>query len=113
MRTLCLSPDFDAILFWRDEQSQDKADERALPLSDGLSKRLDEFYRWFGELYLQADAPRSRMDNRLFDDSGIALWEQLRSELQGQYRVVYYSLELLDYFETPELFRATRKETYA
>ena len=113
MRTLCLSPDFDAILFWRDEQSQAKADERALPLSDGLRQRLDEFYRWFSELYLSADEPRSRLDNRLFDDTGMELWEQLRSELQGQYQVTYYSQEFAEYFETPELFRATRKETYA
>jgi len=53
------------------------------------------------------------LDNRLFDDTGIELWEQLRSELQGQYRVIYYSLELAEHFETPEQFRVTRKETYA
>jgi len=113
MRTLCLNPDFDAILFWRDEQSRDKVDERTLPLTGALRERLEEFYRWFSELYLQADGPRSRLDNRLFDDSGIELWEQLRSELQGQYRVIYYSQELAEYFDTPELFRVTRKETYA
>jgi len=113
MRTLCLSLDFDAILFWRDGQSQDKADERALPLSDGLKQRLDEFYKWCSELYLLADEPRSQLDNRLFDDRGIELWEELRSELQGQYRVTYYSQELAEYFETPELFRVARKETYA
>jgi hypothetical protein len=113
MRTLCLSMDFDAILFWRDDQSQDKADQHALPLSDGLRQRLDEFYRWFSELHLLADGPRSQLDNRLFDDRGIELWEQLRSELQGQYRVIYYSQELAEYFDTPELFRAARKGTYA
>jgi len=113
MCTLCLSPDFDAILFWRDEQSSAVADERTLPLSDGLRQRLDEFYRWFSELYLSADGPRSQVDNRLCDDTGIELWEQLRSELQGQYRVIYYSLELAEHFETPEQFRVTRKETYA
>ena len=56
---------------------------------------------------------RSQLDNRLFDDTGIELWEQLRSELHGRYRVIYYSQELAEYFETPELFRTTRKETYA
>lgn len=113
MRTLCLNPDFDAILFWRDEQSQAKADERTLPLTSGLRQRLDEFYRWFSELYLDADGPRSQLDDRLFDDRGVELWEQLRSELQGQYRVIYYSQELAAYFETPDLFIAKRKETYA
>jgi hypothetical protein len=110
MRTLCLSPDFDAILFWHDEQSQGVADERALPITDGLRQRLDEFYRWFSELYLNLEAHerRSSLDNRLFDDRGMELWEQLRSELQGQYQVIYYSQELAAYFETPELFRQYR-----
>jgi hypothetical protein len=111
MRTICLSPDWDAIIFWRDEQGQDKADDRAFPLSDALRQRLDEFYKWFDELYLSADGPRSQLDNRLFDDKGIELWEQLRSELQGQFEVIYYSQELAEYFATPELFKATRKET--
>jgi hypothetical protein len=113
MRTLCLNPDFDAIVFWRDEQSQDKVDARALPLTDAFRERLDEFYRWFSELYLEADGLRSRLNNRLFDDRGIELWDPLRSEVQGQYRVIYYSQELAEYFDTPEFFRVTRKERYA
>jgi len=113
MRTLCLGPDFGAILFWRDEQCQSAVDDRTLPLTDGLRRRLDEFYGWFNELYLSADEQRTRMDNRLFDETGIELWEQLRAELQSQYRMIYYSQELAEYFDTPELFRATRNETYA
>src|SRR4051794_38479761 len=111
MRTLCLYPDFDAVLFWRDEQSQAKADESALPLTGVLRQQLGEFYKWFSELHLNADASRSHLDNRLFDDRGIELWEQLRLELQGHYRVIYYSQELAEYFETPQLFEARRKET--
>src|SRR5687768_7002750 len=113
MRTLCLNLDFDAILFWRDEQSRGKVDERELPLSDALRQRLDEFYRWFSELYLLADERSSQLDNRLFDDTGVVLWEQLRLELQGQYRVIYYSQELAEYFETPRAFKVARKDTYA
>jgi len=103
-----LNPDFGAVLFWRDEDSQGAADESALPLTDGLKSRLHEFYRWFNELYLSADEPASQLDNRLFDDHGIELWEQLLSELQAHCRVIYYSQELAAYFESPEKFKAAR-----
>src|SRR5687768_1428471 len=108
MRTVCLNLDWDAALFWHDAESQSKVDERALPLSEGLEDRLTEFYRWFSELYLLADEPGSPLDKRLFDDRGIVLWEELAEELRGEYRVIYYSLEFADYFETVDEFEGAR-----
>ena len=113
MRTIALSPDFDAILFWRDELGQGIADQRSLPLSEVCRDRLREFYRWFSELHLIADEKRSRLDARLFDEKGLILWKQLRSDLQGRYDVVYYSQELGEYFETPELFSNAREAANA
>jgi len=109
MRTVALRPDFDAILFWRDEQGQGVADEALLQLTHACRARLDEFYRWFTELHLIADGKRSPLDARIFDDRGIDLWKQLRADLEGRYAVVYYSQELAEYFETPELFSKARE----
>src|SRR3954464_5012989 len=109
MRTISLFPDWDALLFWRDEQSQEKIDDTLLPFSPGLRQRLDDFYRWFSELYLDADDRPSKSDNRLFDDRGIELWEQLRSELP-HFHVIYYSQEFAEYFDSAEQFKAARKD---
>jgi hypothetical protein len=109
MRTIALHPDFDAILFWRDEQGQGVADECSLPLTDGCRAQLSEFYRWFTELHLTSDEKRSPLDARLFDERGIDLWKRVRAELEGRYGVVYYSQELAEYFETPELLSKARE----
>jgi hypothetical protein len=63
----------------------------------------------FSELYLDSDDRPSRFDNRLFDDKGIELWRQLQSELQPKFRVIYYSQEFGDYFETAEEFTRARQ----
>ena len=53
------------------------------------------------------------MEKRWLDDTGLEVWKQLRAELAGIYRVLFYSEELGDSFETPEEFGAARKELYA
>jgi len=113
MRTVALSLDFDAILFWYDEQGQEEIDEKTLGISEGLRQELDRFYFWFSELYLAADELASPLDNRLFDDRGFELWELLRAELAGRYRVIYWSQEFGEYAETPEEFRRMRADAGA
>ena len=111
MRTVALFLDFDAILFWYDEQGQEQIDEKTLGISEGLREELERFYFWFSELYLVEEVfSGSDLDNRLFDDRGLKLWELLRAELVGRYRVIYWSREFSDYFDTPEEFRRVRAE---
>jgi hypothetical protein len=114
MRTVALFLDFDAILFWYDEQGQEQIDEKTLGISDGLRQQLNRFYFWFSELYLTEEVHSGRdVDNRLFDDRALELWELLRAELAGRYRVIYWSREFSDYFDTPEEFRHMRRHASA
>lgn len=113
MRTIALCLDFDAIVFWFDEQGQEKIDEKTLDLSDELIRKLDELYAWFGDLYLDNDELPSDLDNRLFDDGALELWESLRAELAGRYNVIYYSREFMLYVDTPEAFRRLRADASA
>ena len=45
MRTIVLSADWDARLFWRDAESRDSVDETTLQISPGLRQRLNDYYR--------------------------------------------------------------------
>jgi hypothetical protein len=60
-----------------------------------------------------SDEKRPRLEARLFDETGLRLWKQLRADLEGRYTVVYYSQELGEYFETPELFGKAREAANA
>ena len=116
MRTIILLLDWDSTLFWRDAEGGGRIDEATLPISAGLKRRLDEYYLHYSELYNQDSHPIPDVPNlekRLLDDAGLEIWRQLRAELAGIYRVLFYSEELGDSFDSPEAFVARRKEIYA
>jgi hypothetical protein len=115
MRTIILMPDWNSTLFWRDTEGHGHIDEEALPISDSLKHRLECYYKHFSELYFEAsDQPIiPDVEKRLLDDTGLEIWQMLRKELTGFYRVLFYSAEFGDSFENPEEFVAVRKQTDA
>jgi len=114
MRTIILLLDWDSTLFWRDTEGGGRIDEGTLPISSELRRRLDDYYKHYSELfYRDGYGPVPDLEKRLLDDTGLEIWRQLRAELAGIHRVLFYSEELGDSFETPEEFVAARKELYA
>jgi hypothetical protein len=114
MRTIILLLDWDSTLFWRDAEGGGRIDEATFPISDALKRRLSDYYKHYSELYyLDTSRPVPDLEKRLLDDTGLEIWQQLRSELSGVYRVLFHSEELEDSFESPEDFIARRKEAYA
>jgi hypothetical protein len=109
MRTLVLSPDWDTMLFWWDEQGQGAADESTLPISNALRCDLDDCYKWFSEMFLAEDAKPTLMDQRLFDARAFGLWERLRMELRFECHVLFYSQEFACKFEGPMDFKAAQR----
>lgn len=109
MRTIILMPGWDAILFWRDADGAACIDEDTLPISIELKGRLDVYYKHFSELYHQDDwQPIPHLEKALLDDTGLEIWRQLRVELASVYRVLFWSDEFSEPFETPEDFVALR-----
>lgn len=110
MRTLILLPDWDAVLFWREEGCRDQADERELSLPAALAQELRDYYAAFSELYFGGDpgAEVSVLDRRRLDDRGLALWENLREAWAGRYRVLFHSHEFGEAYAEPAAFRAER-----
>ena len=104
MRILVLNPDWDTCLCWQDEQGSGLADERALPLTDDTRKQLDEYFSWWSELF-DAESPVCETDWRLLDERGFQIWQRLRAELGGTYRVQFYSHQFKTTFEDPNEFR--------
>jgi hypothetical protein len=85
-----------------------------LPISPSLKLKLADYYRHYSELYLlDTKGPVPELEKRLLDDTGLEIWRQLRAELEGIYRVLFYSAELGDTFETPENFLTVREEAQA
>jgi hypothetical protein len=114
MRTIILLLDWDSTLFWGDPEGGSRIDEKTLPISPSLRRRLDDYYKHYSELYYRdTTRPVPALEKRLLDDTGLEIWKQLREELAGVYRVLFYSDELEDSFETPEEFVARRKNVYA
>jgi hypothetical protein len=113
MRTLILMPGWNVILFWRDAEGHGAVDESTLPISDTLKHDLRSFYAWFSELFF-ADHSGERasfLDRRLLDARGAELWRRLRNELDGTYRVLFYSEEFNHEFERPDDFTAMLEQT--
>jgi hypothetical protein len=114
MRTIILLLDWDSTLFWRDAEGGGRIDEATLPIRPELRRRLDDYYKHYSELYYRdTTRPVPELEKRLLDNTGLEIWEQLRAELAGIYRVLFYSDELEDSFENPEEFVARRKVVYA
>ncbi len=109
MRTLILDPGWNALLFWRDEQSQSVVDDAVLPLSDSLRAQLAAFASLHSELYFGDDDKPSELDVRLLDDKGLLVWQELRRELGPDYRVLFLSHQFMEPFERLEDFEAVRK----
>ena len=109
MRTLVLSPDWDTMLFWWDEQGQEAVDENTLPISNALRRDLDGCYRWFSEMFFAEDSKPTLIDQRLFDARAFELWERLRTELESECHVLFYSQEFACKFETPKDFKAAQR----
>jgi hypothetical protein len=113
MRTIILMLDLDSTLFWQDGEGG-RVDESALPISEALKKRMHDYYAHFAELYYRDHHPRiSDMDRRLLDGAGLEIWQQLRQELDGLYRVLFFSEEFSDAFDSPAQFIVQRKNAYA
>jgi hypothetical protein len=109
VRTLILSFDWNATLFWWDEQGQDAVDENSLPISNGLRRDLDDCYSWFSEMFFAEDSKPTLMDQRLFDTRAFELWERLRTELKSECHVLFYSQEFACNFNSPGDFKAARR----
>jgi hypothetical protein len=114
MRTIILLLDWDSTLFWRDAEGGGRIDEATFPISDALKRRLSDYYKHYSELYFQnTGRPVPDLEKRLLDDNGLDLWQQLRAELAGVYRVLFYSDEFACEFNSPDEFITKRKEVYA
>jgi hypothetical protein len=114
MRTIILLLDWDATLFWRDAEGGGRIDEATLPISADLKRRLSDYYKHYSELHCQDGTrePIPDLENRLLDDTGLEIWQQLLGELDGLYRVLFQSEEFGCSFESPQEFIAKRKEMY-
>jgi len=111
MRTIVLSLDWDSTLFYHDAEGTDRIDEATLPISDALKKRLDDYYKYYSELHYQDDSrPVPDLEKRLLDDTGLEIWRQLRAEVGHVYRILFWSQEFGDHFESPEEFMMIRKQ---
>jgi hypothetical protein len=111
VRAIILLLDWDSTLFWRDADGGARIDEATLPISDDLKRRLSDYYKHYSEhYYLDTCRHVPGLEKRLLDDTGLEMWQQLRSELSGVYRVLFHSEELEDSFESPDDFVARRKE---
>jgi hypothetical protein len=109
VRTLILSPDWDALLFWRDEQSQSAVDDARLPISDSLRAKLRSFGALHSELYFAEGEKPSDLDVRLLDNNGLAVWSELLKELAGLCRVLFFSHEFMESFERVEDFTTAQQ----
>jgi len=110
VKTIILLIDWDSTLFWREPAEGGPVDEGVLPVSSDLKQQLKEYQKNYLELYFQdkhGDIPA--LENRLLDDTGLELWQRLRAELAGKYRVLFHSDEFGCDFDSPEEFIATRK----
>jgi hypothetical protein len=109
MRTIILLLDWDSTLFWRDAEGSGRIDEMTLPINDDLKQRLNAYYKHYTELYyLDTNRPVPEVEKRLLDNVGLEIWQQLRLELSGIYRVIFHSEELEDSFESLDDFLASR-----
>src|SRR5687768_12428910 len=102
MRTVILLLDWDSILFWRDAEGSGRIDEATLPISPELKRRLHDYYMHYSELYNQDRHPLPDvpiLEKRWLDDTGLEIWKQLRAELAGVHRVLFFSEEIGDSFE--------------
>ena len=102
--------DWDSTLCYFDAESRDRIDEASLPISADLKSQLDQYYDQYSDLYVLADFAEKAtpLDKRLLDDTGFKVWQQLRTELTGSYRVIFYSFEFGEKFEDPKRFLAAR-----
>ena len=109
MRTIILSPDWNAVLFWHEASNRKPADETALALSDELRREMRVYYESFAELFLRGlPGTADATELRLLDERGVLLWQRLQKEL-ADYRITFYSHELQDEFETLNVFRIAQQ----
>ena len=109
MRTLILNPDWNALLFWRDEQSQSAVDDAALPISDSLRAQLGSFGALHSELYFSEVGTPSEIDIYLLDEKGLLVWQDLRRELGADYCVLFFSHQFMESFGRVEDFEAAQR----
>jgi len=104
--------DWDSTVFFFDAEGQDRIDEETLPISADLKRQLNEYYKHYSDVYLCADfgEKATPLDERLLDDTGLQIWQQLRTELVGFYRVIFYSFEFGEKFDDPQQFIAARND---
>src|SRR6266567_561701 len=105
VKKILFNAGWDGPLFWLNDQmvNTGPVNEADLPISSSLRDQLRDFNCWHEELC--GEGSPSPLDERLYDERGAALWEQLSKELGGVYEVVYPSHEFDCEFGSPEELR--------
>jgi len=107
MLRLRLAADFPDHVLWYEEGGPVSPEE--LGVSTELCLALHEWYGLWSSIENDEAYKRdetARIDWGHFDVKGLALWNRLRTELSGQFDVVYYSERFNDNFEEPSEFEA-------
>jgi hypothetical protein len=99
------------VLEWADGTHCGAIDPATLPISGDLRQELDNWYRYFSELYLRSGSPveMRKSEWRLFDDTGYRIWLRLRDELNGSYDVCFASHRFSCLVENPKEWDALVK----
>jgi hypothetical protein len=85
-------------------------DPAKLPISQSLCDQLSDLGRWHAEMCDGMGGPATRLDERLYDEKGAAIWEQLLTELGDGYRVIFPSHEFNEEFPSPKDLRAAQQQ---
>ncbi len=114
MKTILLYCCHHGPLSWLNEELMNigPVGEVELPISDSLRAQLADFNHWHLELCESGEGVASQLDQRLYDEKGLALWEQLQTELGSEYRILHPSHEFGKELEdSPGKLRAAQKRT--
>lgn len=100
MKSIKLMADYQCFpLWWYNSDIVGDINPEDLPISnelkDGLLKWSDLYDSFINleEPNVDKDIPQETMDN--FENTGLELWKKLQQELEGKYRVVYFSNKTL------------------
>ncbi len=79
-----------------------EVDPVSLPLLDATVEGLWDWHRAFSSMnFSDTDQPLD-IDVKLLDERGVAIWQAVRAELDGQFQVYYHSLRFNETFRVPE-----------
>jgi len=117
MKTILLYSGWNGPLYWLDEKlvNTGPVGQNELPISNALRAQLQHFNRWHEELCHSDSGAPTLLDQRLYDERGAVLWEELQRELGSDYRVLHPSHEFERKLEdcSEQLRAAQKREPYA